>query len=213
MIYVVIADILNSERDCHNTWQPQNLLPEGIREYIGKTKNEKMRAERFLAYTTLLCSLERFFSVNDPIIERNPNGKPYLKNSNIQISISHCDGVAVTAICDEGQIGVDIQSVIDEEKAKRLEKRFFAEILLKNENVDVKYFSLEFSNNEARFNEILPERDKNKDFLSKWVYTESVIKTYGLSFSDISKINEFASSTLAQIVDYKNFKIATTIAK
>lgn len=213
MIYVVITDLQNSKWDCRIARQPHYILTDQIREYIEKTRNENKITERTLAYTTLLCSLDRFFSVKEPVIDRNHNGKPALLNCDIHISISHCDGVAVTALTDDGEIGVDIQSVIDEDKAKRLEERFLSGISVKQNEVNIKYFSVAFTDKGACFNEILTENDETIDFLSKWVYTESVIKAFGLSFSDISKINDLSSSTETKTVKYKNFKIATTIAK
>ncbi len=213
MICVVISDLQNLKGDCRIARHPHYILPDRIKEYIEKTKNEKKRAERSLAYTTLLYSLESFFSVKDPVIERNQNGKPDLSSCDIHISISHCDGVAAVAMSDEGDIGVDIQSGIDEDKAKRLGERFLSAISVKQDEVNIKYFSIDFTDKGACFNKIMLENDDSIDFLSKWVYTESMIKAFGLSFSDISKINEISHSTDTKTVKYKNFKIATTIAK
>lgn len=213
MIYVVIAEPNKSERDCRITRQPHYILPEKIKVYIEKAKNEEVKRERTLAYTTLLCSLEKLFSVKEARIEKNQNGKPYLKDSDIYISISHCDGFAVLALSDEGEIGVDIQSPVDEKTSLRLECRFLSDIQVKNQKTSIKYLSACFTEEGVIFNEIFPEPDGNTDFLSKWVYSESVMKCFGDGFSGISKIAEISDRTETEIVCYNEFKIATTVAK
>ena len=211
MIYLIIADSNNLKGDCHSTWQPHNLLSTDLKEYINKGKNESVKAERTLAYSTLLLSLEKFFSVKNPTIIRNENGKPYVKDGSVFISISHCDGVAAVALSDEEEIGVDIQSMPDEEKAERLSKRFLSETLIRQDKAEIKYFTLSLIDGEYRFNEISLMLESENNFLSKWVYSESVIKAFGTSFADISNITELSEKTATRIVGYKSFKIAATI--
>ena len=136
MIYTVISDINNfksaresaQKRDCHNKWQPLTLIPKDVISYIENGKNDEVRLERFTAYSTLFFALFELYGKKDVTLCRTDSGKPYLiENGNaskIQISISHSDGLVSVALSDEGDIGVDIQSEIDESRAERLEKRF-----------------------------------------------------------------------------------------
>jgi phosphopantetheinyl transferase len=211
MIYLIIADSNNSKGDCHSVWQPHNHLPDAVQEYIDKTNNESVKAERTLAYSTLILSLEKFFSIKNPTIVRNENGKPYIKDNEAFISLSHCDGVAAIALSDEGEIGVDIQSPPEERKAEHLSKRFLSETLVRQDKTKIKYVLLSLIDGEYGFNEISLTPEMENDFLSKWVYSESVIKAFGRTFSDISKITALSENTATQIVNYKNFKISTTI--
>lgn len=68
----------HQNRDCRILRQPLSLLTEDIIKFIKETKNDKIRAERQLAYTTLLCGLRTFFDVEKCIIEKTPDGKPYV---------------------------------------------------------------------------------------------------------------------------------------
>jgi phosphopantetheinyl transferase len=212
MIYLIVADNNSIKKDCLDTWQSCNLFPGEIKEYIENTKNEQTKTERFIAYSTLFSSLEKFFSIGNPKIKRNKNGKPSLVDSNVYISLSHCDGVSAIALSDEDEIGVDIQSPVDDTKAERLTKRFLSKIHPKQEDINIKYFYMTLTDKTVDFKEIALENSDKADFLSKWVYLESVIKAYGISFSEISKINELSKNTKTRIYNYKNFKIAVTKA-
>lgn len=212
MIYLVITDIQN-KKDCHFKWQSDKLFDEKVKNYIDNSKSKKTKLERLAAYTTLLCSLKKFFSIEQIEIEKNKNGKPYLDKENVFFSISHSDNLAVIALSDEGEIGVDAQSFVDENKANRLEKRFLSDIKIKNNQVEMKIFYFDFSGDKPIFIEKNLDIDRDDDFLSKWVYSESVIKYWGTNFSDILKINSLSENTKTQIISYQNNKIAITISK
>ena len=217
MIYTVISSLKENrieinKRDCRIVRQPLTLLYPKLKEYTERGKNEQHNAERRLAYITLLSSLKEFFFIENPVIKRNENGKPSLVDCNVHISLSHCDEVSAITLSDEGEIGVDIQSPVDDAKAERLTKRFLSEIQPKQEEVNIKYFYMTLTEKGANFTEIFLENSDKTDFLSKWVYLESVIKAYGISFSEISKINELSKNTKTCILNYKNSKIAVTTA-
>ena len=209
MICVVITEIQNTERDCRDMRQPLSLLTPELKEYIDKTKSEKTKCERIVAYTTLHLSLQKMFSIDNPKILKNENGKPYILDSGVYFNISHSDGVTVVAISDEGDIGTDVQSPVCEEKEKRLEKRFLVNIKTKNDSFAISYLLCE--NGELK--EINLKPSTKNDFLSRWTFAEANIKCKGKTFSDISTINEQSKSTLSQTVDYKNFKITTVVEK
>ena len=156
MIYTIVADIFDfneiySKRDCHAEWQPLSLIPEDVLEYIESSRSEKTRLERFCAYFTLFLTVERFYKKKNLSISRTEHGKPYLvengEKSNIHISISHTDGAIAVAISDEYELGVDLQINISEAQEKRLEKRFFDGVKIKNEIIDQEIYRLTISNN------------------------------------------------------------------
>ena len=210
MIYLIIADKDSIKKDCLDMWQSCNLFSGEIKEYISNTKNQKTKNERILSYTALLSSLKELFSVENIKLERNKNGKPYIKDSSIHISISHSDETCAIALSNEGEIGVDIQCRVDEERGERLSKRFLSEIQPRQDEMNIKYLYMTLTENAALFSEICLIKDNETDFLTKWVYLESVIKAYGLSFSDISKISELEQNTKTTIFNSKNYKIAVT---
>ena len=210
MIYLIIADNDSIKKDCLDRWQSYSLFSDEIKEYIANTKNEKTKKERILAYSALFASLKEIFSLDAPRIYRNENGKPFIKDGSIYISISHSEDACAVALSDEGEIGVDIQSPIDESKAERLNERFLSKIQPKQENIDVKCLYMTISDDKIEFTNNPLNNSTEEDFLSKWVYFESIIKAFGLTFSDLPKINRLQKNTKTVILNYKNSKIAVT---
>ena len=208
MIYVIINDLENTKRDCRTMRQPLNLLTGELKEYVENTKNEKIKSERIASYSTLLISLKELFSIENPEIERNENGKPYLKGSEIYFSISHSDGLAAVALSDSREIGIDLQCSFDKDKEEKIDKRFLKDIKFKNDNIDIKYFLLL----DGTLKYYSPEISLENDFLFRWTFVEANIKCRGLNFSKLKEINELSKSTHAQTVKYKNCKITTVIA-
>lgn len=208
MIYVIINDLENTKRDCRTMRQPLNLLTGELKEYVENTKNEKTKSERIAAYSALLISLKELFLVENPEIERNENGKPYLKDGKVHFSISHSDGLAAVALSDIGDIGIDLQCSFDKDKEEKIDKRFLKDIKFKNDNIDIKYFLLL----DGALKDCSPEISLDDDFLFRWTFAEANIKCKGLNFSKFKEINELSKSTHAQTVKYKNCKITTVIA-
>ena len=190
----------SQNRDCRYERQPLSLIPQEVREYIEQTKNERIKAERLCAYTTLFLSLNHFFGIENCRLERTSQGKPYIvlpddsvgdissgEYRNIFISLSHSDGVTAVCLSDEGDVGVDLQSEIDPERAERLKKRFFTDVKISDAELGVKYFLCSYSDESSSFMEIQLPKSEQKDFTDLWAYCESVIKLYGKGFDNFEK--------------------------
>lgn len=203
MIYTVISTlnenrIESTKRDCRIIRQPLSLLQKEISEYIDCAKNDSVRAERHLAYTTLICSLKAFFDIDNIKLERTADGKPYLSDSNIHISLSHSDGAVAVAISDEGEIGVDIQSQIDAAREGRLKNRFFTDLTVENNDIGVSYYFCEINDFSAELYEAsLPYAEDC--FTAKWSYAESLMKMSGGGFSDIGEIKRFSEISKCEL--------------
>ena len=82
MIYTIISTTeknkIEENRDCRVLRQPLSLLPKELDEFINNTKNDNLRAERYLAYTTLLSGLKVFFGIDGASVVKDSEGKPYL---------------------------------------------------------------------------------------------------------------------------------------
>ena len=82
MIYTIISTTeknkIEENRDCRVLRQPLSLLPKELDEFINNTKNDNLRAERYLAYTTLLCGIKEFFGIDVASVAKDSEGKPYL---------------------------------------------------------------------------------------------------------------------------------------
>lgn len=220
MIYTVISSLrengIYENRDCRITRQPLKLLPIEVKEYIENTKNAVLKAERELAYTILFASLNAFFDIDNPRLDRTDDGKPYLVDSDIHFNISHSDGTVAVCISDEGEVGVDIQSEIDQGRAKRLEGRFFADLDIKADDLSIDYYICHVGENEAVFENICPTLPDTESFTSKWTAAESLMKLFGRGFGDADKISELVSNArteLAEITLDKDYYLAISIGK
>jgi len=190
-----------------------------ILNYVSNTKSDKVRLERITAYSTLFYALFDLYGKRDLTLVRTELGKPYLlennERSNINVSISHTNGLVAVALSDEYEIGVDIEREIDADRAERLEKRFFGNINIKEENINEKIFLLNFNGNTVIFENIESNEADTMDFTSKWVYGESLLKCDGCGFLGLDKISEIQENTKTSIrkikVNKKQFFISTTI--
>ena len=200
MIYTIISSTKNrieENRDCRALRQPLSHLPKELDEFISSTKNDSLRAERFLAYTSLLCGLKAFYDIDNASVKKDPEGKPYLVYDSdnapeIHISISHSEGTVAVSLSDEGEIGVDIQCKISAERAERLKDRFFGDVEVHSENIGVKYYYCHISENEALLEEVILEDAEGQDYTTRWAYSESVMKLYGRGFGDLTILSNLA---------------------
>ncbi len=221
MIYTVISTINENRikaenRDCRVLRQPLSLLPAEISDYINKAKNDSVRAERCLAYTTLLCALKTFYGLDGVKIYRSQEGKPCLADSDVHINLSHSDGTVAVCISDEGEIGIDLQSEISPEREKRLGDRYFTDLSVKNENIGVKYFFCTLSDGVAELTEIECPSYTESSFTAKWAYAESLMKLRGGGFGDIGRLPALAENSKTEIREIsfdKKYVIAVSAEK
>lgn len=218
MIYTVISTVeknkIQQNKDCRFIRQSLSLLPEKVEKYVENTKNESVKQERRLAYSTLFCSLKAFFNLDEIEISRTENGKPYIKNSDISISLSHSDGAVAICISDEGKVGIDIQSEIDPERQKRLERRFFTDYEIKNEKIPTEYYFCSFSGDEAIFESIAPDVCDTDGFSAKWSAAESLMKLNGGGFGDINslpRLAEESKTNIREIILNKKYYFAISV--
>ena len=216
MIYTVISTLGENrideiKRDCRIIRQPLILQGE-IAEYVNDAKNEDSRAERRLAYSTLLCALKSFYNVENPRIAVNEYGKPYIADCGLYFNLSHSDGSVAVCISDEGEVGIDIQSEIDPERAERLQRRFFTDLSVKSENIGGKYYFCRLLDNEAELCEIiLPAADDS--FTTKWALAESLMKMHGRGFADASTVGNLVSEAKSEIRKISNYTIAISVRR
>ncbi len=103
----------------------------GNAEYIDAIYARKNAASKRDSVYALVCLSELIkthFSSELPVrIQRNEGGKPYLVGSQLSFSISHSSGYVAVAVCDNGNIGIDIEKVdLPIERYERISSRYFA---------------------------------------------------------------------------------------
>lgn len=210
MIYVVISDFrklkdFKEKSPVDFSDRASSLLenlPVCLKHRIKETKSESKKMERFGAYITLCYSLFKCFNIDNLSVLYNENGKPYLNlkkgQSKIHVSISHSDTFSAIALSDEGEIGIDIEGEIEEERRGRLESRFFRQIHFNNAPLEnVRWSNLEISekgefcyNPSLRFFNI----EKDEPFSAKWTSAEAAMKCDGRGFSAINELDLLSKS-------------------
>ncbi len=228
MIYTVISDyrkllpeILTEEGGIDS---PFSLLPEVLKEYIKKPKNEDMRLSRLGGYLLLFHTVRFLFGEFDFDIDFNENGKPYFKNGitkGLSFNISNCEGLcAVTLSDDISCVGVDIQSDISEEREKKLKERFFNGKIDCRENIEVIYLFAGFSAyGDCMFAEIpitsLKHADPNECFSDRWSLCEALMKCDGRGFGAIGDIGALLEELRFQTVGIsykgKRYSLSTAV--
>lgn len=196
-------------------------LPFPVKEKISKTADKKTRIERIYAYSFLFNRLAEHGIFSEKAAEDfffTEEGKPYIKNSTVNFSVSHSDGIAAVAISFDRNVGVDIEK-IDLSKSQKLEKisnRFCRDLkILYDENLVIsRFFRIE--KNEF-FNCKKPEISKvtkeNLNFV-KWTALEASLKCHGGGFSVLcekeSVISSVATSSGIISVDEEDYAVSVS---
>lgn len=82
--------------------------------------------------------------------------KPYFDKNSVKFSISHSGEIAVCAVCDHSEIGIDVELI---------------------SKIDIDDFKTQMTSNE--WNKIMNSINKNNAFFDYWTQKEAVIKGYG----------------------------------
>lgn len=95
------------------------------------------------------------FGITDATLETAPNGRPYLKNSQLYVSISHCEDT-ITCAVDTKPIGIDIEKIkpISSAVAKRIctpsEATYLSDTQLNNTEALTRFYEI-WTGKEAYF--------------------------------------------------------------
>lgn len=114
------------------------------REKAEKLKIHSKKCQALAVELLLRAVLVAHFGMNesDIVIEKTPEGKPYLKGDNsFCISLSHCEGVVAVAVSDN-EVGVDVERVrtIDSKIANRFFTKSEQEYVFKNDSTATEHF-------------------------------------------------------------------------
>ncbi len=227
MIYTVISDykkllpeILTEEGEIAS---PFSLLPDKLKEYIKKPKNEEARMARLGGYLLLFHVTRFLFGELDFEIEFNDFGKPYFKNESmkqINFNISNKSGLCALTLSDEPcDVGIDIEEKTDEQTADRIVKRLPDFGITKKKLEPVYLFGGFSSFGDCMFAEI-PSSSLHKgcpeaDFTDKWTLFEALIKCDGrgfAAFTELERLSEISASETVRITYRgKSFSVTTAI--
>ncbi len=149
--------------------------------YSSLSPSRKMRIDRYkreedkmrsllgeLLLRRLLCES----GVINPVICSAENGRPYIENDGLHVSISHCDDIAVCAVCEE-PVGIDI------EKIKPVDSRLIKRVCTESEE---RYIC--FSGNGLIEDRVVLER-----FFEIWTAKEAYFKKEGTGITNFHSID------------------------
>ncbi len=147
---------------------------EWFQPYLSERKSEKRRAE-FIAAIAVLRDLLGF----EPRIAYLDNGKPYLLNSQSNISISHCKDYVCVAVSDKYNVGIDIEQVTP--RIDALAQRYMT--------------ADEFAAYEARFIKGCGQQEAREYATLVWCSKEAVYKIIGDSVADFPTNQQITSDS------------------
>ncbi len=156
---------------------PENLTFAEISGYMGwlsparrksieKKKNEGDKINALLSRLLILSEISQRTGLSEKKISfrKGSQGKPYLKNSELQFSLSHTKGAIAAGFGDIMELGVDI-----ERKSRKINPSLYGRTLSAGE---------------------LEKTHSDEDFLRFWVRKEAFLKRLGLGIAhDLKEIN------------------------
>ncbi len=102
---IKITDISSKDLDA-----AYNALHPSRRAHIDCLKQERDRLCSLGGEILAKKLLKKHYGIDNAVIVRADNGRPYVMDSNIYISISHCDENVVCAV-DTAPVGIDIERI------------------------------------------------------------------------------------------------------
>jgi phosphopantetheinyl transferase len=224
LLYLLSKNEQNAVALWHKTkseYESKNpSLKESLEAYVSSSGKKNLE-ERMLVAALIMESLGHMkcfdHECREPLaLEKSDMGKPYFKGTNLRLSIAHNEDFVAVAYAKFGEIGIDIEREIDEEKVQNLSKRFPQITSLKieqsadNSNEKIQAFEMK---NDGTFSPINITTADNS-FTAKWTAAEALMKCDGRGFSalsDIQKLQEKIDSiSLIYLKDNKKYCISIT---
>lgn len=136
------------------------------RKGVAKKKGESDRINALLSQLLVLSEITKRTGMEQRKIAFSfgSHGKPYLKDSELQFSLSHTKGAICAAFSERGEIGIDI-----ERRSRLINPEMYPRVLCEEE---------------------LAGLSSNEDFIRFWVQKEAFLKRLGLGISrDLRGVN------------------------
>lgn len=136
------------------------------RAAINRKANDSDKINSLISRLLLLSEIKRRTGIPERKVRLSLGsfGKPFLKNSDLQFSLSHTRGAVVAAFGEDGELGVDI-----ERRDRRVNERMYARALCEEER---------------------QKAHSDEDFIRFWVKKEAFLKRLGVGITrDLRGVN------------------------
>lgn len=110
------------------TDEPADILISMLPTYVDASQIEQVHPKRkkeWLASRVLIYKLLAHFTSAPTVLLKDENGKPYFKDLDLHISISHSPHLAVAILSDKYEVGIDIELI--SQKALRIGDKFLSD--------------------------------------------------------------------------------------
>lgn len=237
MIYTVIADISsfdfekaiaafeccedaaeikkNIEAPLSSGKYPAPPLRPEILEHIKDASNERFRKERCGAYI-LLTTVVRNVLGFMPQLLFSQNGKPYFDAKyGVYFSVTHTDNMVAVSVSDKCCVGVDAEIEISDDRAARLESRFFSGLSISVRSLDVIYsfgkiiglgetIIVDSADKDFLSISVADKQvfkvDQNDSFSARWTLYEASMKSGGGGFTSLPCLEILLLETKADLI-------------
>ena len=171
-----------------------SFLSDPLNKRVSETKSENRRLERLISYSFISFLIKSAYPCDEKCeLAFDTEGKPFLKNSPLKVSISHSDGLIVIGVCD-GDIcgfGVDIEKVNEKsnETAEKFLKKYGIGDILASECSASVFLALLDKDDVfkiAKKSEYSPK--KSFDPIDNWTRLESLLKAEGKGFCALKNL-------------------------
>lgn len=163
-------DIIIVKIDDSVTWAELSgftgCLDGARRAAINRKANDGDKINSLVSRLLLLSEIKRRTGIPERKIKLSLGtfGKPYLKNSALQFSLSHTRGAVCAAFGEDGELGVDIES-----RSRRVNERMYKRVLCEEERL---------------------KAASDEDFIRFWVKKEAFLKRLGVGITrDLRGVN------------------------
>ena len=130
--------------------------------HIDRFRREADRTRSLAGEILVKKLLREHYGIEDGILDRKENGQPYLQNSDLYVSISHCDQMVACAV-SETPVGIDI------EKIRPIDEKLCLRVCTEQELAYV--------------------RDSQERFFEIWTGKEAYFKKCGTGITDLKSVN------------------------
>ena len=154
---------------------------ESRKAYINSINNVTLKNQSLLVWKLLLFAFNQLgYDTKDMIFERADNGKWFVKNIDINFSLSHSHNIVAVVISTDGDVAIDVEKCSD--KILKVEKLFVIDKKLDFKE-KIKVLSKLWTEKECLL------KSKNSRFFYGEYITDSFGEDYNLSISSVKPLN------------------------
>ena len=195
---------------------PKDCYDKSLESYIDSLGDASAKARRKIAYSLMTVAYKEIFG-GEVRLSYTHDGKPFLKDSELFISISKRDMIYAVSFSD-APVGVDAEQPFKKDAIQRVVKRFvnirLQNIIKSAVEAEVKYIFYGVSDDGKIKKISAPETDKisspDGEAARLWTALEAVLKTER-GFIDFTRAEKIAVSCTLSTIKILDFVVTTAI--